>query len=297
MNSDSRGAYYYIVQGLMHLIPMRKLRKKVYYLSFLGSFKNLSEQRKIHHNYENVVKEYKKYQKTRKAKMAFYSCFTGGYDTPPRLTYFDKDCDYILFVDNPEAYDKNKYIWEFRPLQYDASDNVRNARYHKIMVHKVLQEYTETVWMDSNIDFVSTLFSQDLQKVRDAHISFAISAHPDRDCLFAEAKMCQEMGKDKPELIEAECDYIRSQGFPEHYGLYETNIMYRNMSDTTLPGIMEIWWQIVHDFSRRDQLSLMFAVWKNKGTYPQPLNKISYRKLCGDVLVSKHFRKRKKENK
>lgn len=294
MNSNIRGFYYYFMQVISRIIPFRRWRKQVFYLAYLGSFKNLCEQRRTCKNYRVMVRKYKEYKKTRQAKMAYYSCFTGGYDTPPKLKFFDIDCDYILFVENPELYDADEYVWEFRPLCFNGADTIRNARYHKIMVQDVLPEYKETVWMDSNIDFVSPLFFEDIARIRGAGITFAISTHSGRDCLYEEARMCIEMGKDKPETIEAECAYMKEQGFPEHYGLYETNLMYRNLNDLTLPKIMETWWQMVRDFSRRDQLSQMYAVWKEQGTYPQPLNRISYRQLHGDVLVAKHLKKRRK---
>lgn len=292
-NSEMRTPYYYLMQGISHITPFRKLRKQIYYLSYLGSFNHLWQHLQTCKNYRQIIADYKAHKQNRKAKLAVYSCFTGDYDVPVKLKCLNPDFDYIMFVDNPELYNPADYPWEFRRNEFQELDVVRNARHNKILAHKVLPEYEETVWIDSNIDILSPLLYQDIQKTRDAGIKFAISAHPHRDCSYAEAQMCLEMHRDNPELINAECDYLKSKGFPEHYGLFETNVMYRRR-DALVEKVCEDWMEMLVRFSRRDQLALMFAVWKNEAPKPVALNPISYRNLIGDVLVSKHFKKRKK---
>ena len=55
----------------------------------------------------------------------------------------------------------------------------------------------------------------------------------------------------------------REEGFPEHYGLNETNIMYRNHKSDKIISIMEEWWKFIENYSKRDQLSLSYVLWKN----------------------------------
>lgn len=292
-NSGKRNPYFYIMQGLSKVAPTRKLRKKTYYLSYLGSFLNLVKRIQIELDYTNVIKQYIAKKNTRKAKLAIYSCITGNYDLPIKLTYLNPEYDYIMFVDNPKVFEGKSYPWEFRKLEFDKLDNVRNARYHKIMAHKVLAEYEKTVWIDSNIDIVSPLLYDDIKKAIDSETNFAISKHPHRDCSYAEAEMCLEMKRDTAEIIHKECEFLRQQGFPEHFGLFETNVMYRTQTPLNTQ-ISEAWMNIITQFSRRDQLALMYSVWFNKAPKPIPMNATSYRNLVGDVLVSKHFKKRTK---
>ena len=132
-----------------------------------------------------------------------------------------------------------------------------------------------------------------MENLRRQQTEFAISRHPHRDCSYEEAQMCLEMRRDNPEIINEQCRFMRDDGFPEHFGLFETNVMYRrNTPDNR--KVAAVWWEMLHRFSRRDQLSLMYSVWKNHTAKPCAMNPQSYRNLIGDTLVRKHFQKRKK---
>lgn len=53
------------------------------------------------------------------------------------------------------------------------------------------------------------------------------------------------------------------EGFPEHYGLTENSIIYRNHNSDKIISIMDEWWQFIENYSKRDQLSLFYILWKN----------------------------------
>ena len=188
---------------------------------------------------------------------------------------------------------KEEYPWEFRKLPFTASDNIRNARYPKIMYYDVLPGYKEYLWIDSNIDLLSNLLYEDVNKLRKSGAEFAISRHPHRDCIYEEAEICIKMQKDNPEIIRKQCRFLKEEGYPEHFGLFENNVIYRKDTPDNRK-VSQTWWEMLNRFSRRDQLSLMYAVWKTQTPKPLPMNEHSYRNLLGDTLVRKHFQKRVK---
>ena len=55
---------------------------------------------------------------------------------------------------------------------------------------------------------------------------------------------------------------IKNDGFPEHYGLSENNILIRNHKDPITIKFMEKWWKMINKGSKRDQLSFMYISWK-----------------------------------
>ena len=70
------------------------------------------------------------------------------------------------------------------------------------------------------------------------------------------------MKKDKAENINAQMDRYRKEGFPERYGLPQTNIVLRRHNDTKCVEVMEVWAEELRNNSHRDQLSFNYAVWK-----------------------------------
>ena len=54
----------------------------------------------------------------------------------------------------------------------------------------------------------------------------------------------------------------KSLGFPEHYGLYEANVIIRKHNNKSVIDLMEYWWSEILNNSHRDQLSLNYVIWK-----------------------------------
>lgn len=199
-----------------------------------------------------------------------YSCMVGEYDKIRPYTYLDPQWDYVLFTDRPELIRLQKYLhWQVRPLVYTKADNIRNARWHKMHPHLLFPQYKYSIWEDSNHSvtdsFIYTMAQQHIEK---GHF-LAIPLHPQRNCVYEEAQACIELAKDEPQVIQKQIASIRSKGFPEKYGLFETFLMFRQHHQPGLKELMEDWWHQVEKFSCRDQLSFTYVLWKHHFTcYP-----------------------------
>ena len=66
--------------------------------------------------------------------------------------------------------------------------------------------------------------------------------------------------------------YVK-EGFPRFFGLTENGILVREHNNEDCIRIMDTWWDEVLNYSRRDQLSFMYAIWKN-GFIPQDIGYI-----------------------
>jgi len=193
-----------------------------------------------------------------------YCCITNNYDNPPIHHYVDENWDYVLFSDNDELIAKKQYAhWQVRPLQYTKSDNIRNARWHKTHPHVLFPNHKYSIWLDGNIIVCGNfLFNKANEHLEQKH-TISVASHPNRNCLYQEAELLKQEGKDYPEIIDKQISFIKSQGFPKNYGLNETNVMLRFHHDKKCISIMEDWWHIIHTYSRRDQLSFNFCLWKS----------------------------------
>jgi hypothetical protein len=72
-------------------------------------------------------------------------------------------------------------------------------------------------------------------------------------------------------------EHYRKQGFPENYGLAANRIIIRRKSEE-LEKLMESWWEELNTFSRRDQLSLFYVIWKTGFKKYRLFNYYAYKK-------------------
>lgn len=204
---------------------------------------------------------FEKFFKPEKVKSVVYTCLTGGYDTLKEHTYIDKDWDYVCFTDNEELLAQRKQgVWEIRPLVYKNSDNTRNSRYHKINPHKLFPDYEQSVWCDGNVCICSPyLFRQ----IRRRKKSLLVPVHFVRDCIYEEFEEVARQGYETEDILQKQRALIEQSGFPEHYGLAETNVLFRRHNEPEIVNLMENWWYWVANYSKRDQLSFSYVLWKN----------------------------------
>lgn len=199
-----------------------------------------------------------------KNKGVIYTCITGGYDNLIQHNYQDHNWDYICFTDNRQLLQKGKVgVWVIKPLQFKELDNVRNARWHKTHPHNLVNEYEYSIWLDGNINVTGDLLFNNAKKCIDEHRIISVPEHPKRKCIYDEAITVKALRKDVPEVIDAEISELRKLNFPENIGLNETNILFRFHNEKKCINIMNDWFDFIQKFSRRDQLSFNYALWKN----------------------------------
>jgi len=216
-----------------------------------------------------------------------YTCITGGYDWLRDHAFMHPDWEYVCFSDNLSIRNWNNTKWDIRPLRFGETDPVRNQRWHKLHPHVLFPEYGISLWVDGNVDILDAGVFDDVGRVVREKRSIAASNHPMRDCLYDELDACIELRKDDIDVMKGQIDLMRRDGFPTHYGLFETNILFRRHGDATVKKAMEDWWWVLNH-SRRDQLSLTYVLWKN-GITMGSLSDIPYRNSPGVRFV---YRKR-----
>lgn len=196
-------------------------------------------------------------------KKVVYTCITGGYDNIPEYKYVSPDWDYVLFTDNQELINQGHVsYWKVKPLVFNKLTNVKNARWHKVNAHKLFPEYVCSLWIDGQI----TVNNDNLQKLCEdllkKDVVCATPAHPVRKCIYDEAEIIKEYNIDFPEIVNAEMNVLKKHHYPEKNGLAETNIVFRQHNK--IKPLLRLWWKMIKNYSKRDQLSFNYAVWKTK---------------------------------
>lgn len=212
-------------------------------------------------NGQSQISDYLKYKKNRKAEVVIYTAFTENYDNLINHTYISKNFDYVCFTDKKI---KKPGIWETKKITHKEPDPNRIAKAYKILPHKYLSKYKYSIWIDSSINITSDKLEKRVNELIKWNKKLSIHAHSERNCVYQEARVCIDLQKDDPSKILKEVAYLKKQKYPINNGLHENNIIFREHNNPMIIKLMEDWWWMIENFSRRDQLSFDFVLWKSK---------------------------------
>jgi hypothetical protein len=195
-------------------------------------------------------------------KIAIYTAIFGDYDNLIEPQEKIEGCDFYCFTDNK---DLKSDLYKIINVEREFSDPTRDARKIKTLSHKYLPEYEYTLWVDANIIFRNF----DVQRMFDeflANHDIAIHKHSARDCVYDEFATCIEIGVDSPSLMTRQIVKYIKDGYPVNNGLAETSVVFRKNTELS-KEINEKWWDEIKGGSRRDQISVDYAIWKNRADY------------------------------
>ena len=236
---------------------------------------------------EDDIIEYNNIRKNKPSNKVVYTCITGNYDDLEEIkgyTFINFDWDYVCFTDNQNLINQKQFgIWKIRPLQFTEHDDTRNNRWHKINPHLILPEYDESIYIDANIN----ILTDKLFKIIDTHKKkkkLMLAEHASTICLYKEFEWVLWKKVDKQEIMEAHLKLLQDSGFPKNYGMPENNIIYRQHNKPEIISLMEDWWYMVENYTKRDQLSLPYVLWKHniltEDVIYFPNTRVDYKNFC-----------------
>ena len=208
---------------------------------------------------DGVHENYLRRKMSRGASQAARVVFTavsGGYDSLQYHEHLMDDCDYRVFLDGEPA--GSGQVYDLRRIAYFDEDPVRRARFVKTHPHMMLRGYAIAVWIDGNI-----LFRGDISGLIDdferSGLPVAAVPHPLRTSVYEEALACISLGKDDDGVIQSQIARYRLAGF-DCDDLIESNFLMYRLDHPQLAAFLSAWWAEIDRGSRRDQLSLNYAM-------------------------------------
>ena len=192
-------------------------------------------------------------------KICVYTCITGGYDNLHEIDNPEKNVDYYCFTNNKNLKSKT---WKVVQIEDGSLDNCRLARKTKILGHPSIDgKYDIYVWSDADVvwqkkisEFVKTFLKE---------APFAIFKHHSRKSIREEAIACLTCRKDSKDIIKKTLDFYDEVGYEDDNGLYESTVFISRRNEAVVQKTMQCWFEMVRNYSRRDQLSFSYAIWKN----------------------------------
>ena len=193
-------------------------------------------------------------------KYAIYTAMVGGYDEIMQPVVVDDRFDYILFSNDIK--EDRVGVWQVRPIAYTNPDNTRICRYVKTHPEELLPGYDASVWMDSNIRIMTSAVYERIVDLYESGSLIASINHPERDCIYDEAFEVMYIRYEQEHVVVDWCHKLRQEGYPKHHGLYETGVMFRAHTNEKIQAVNAMWWDCIEKYSKRDQLSFNYVLWK-----------------------------------
>lgn len=206
----------------------------------------------------------KYWEKKHKNKKVIYTCIINNYDDLINHYFINDEWDYICFTDDNKLIQKKRYgIWKIEPLRFNNLDATRNNRWHKLHPHIIFPDYEESIYIDANINIL-TSYLFELIEEKEKDLLFPI--HYKRNCIYQEIESLMNSSRyseDDKKVFFKQKEFLKQKKFPNKYGLGENNIIYRKHHSPEIIDIMNDWWDMIINFSKRDQTSLAFVMWKH----------------------------------
>lgn len=207
-----------------------------------------------------------------KNKRVIYTSLFGDIDELKNPVSVIPKTDYVVFTNEK----KNNKTW--RQSIQDCNQNGRRcARRYKIIFDP---KYEYSIYCDASFEIHLDSWEEILDSI-EGNKEFALTIHPDRNCLYDEGEVCIDLQRDDKNVIEKQLERYRNEGMPVNYGLWASGIILRKNT----PKVIELchqWWEEIQNGSIRDQISLPYIFWKNNyepGIFPG-----------GNVWENKYFK-------
>lgn len=192
-------------------------------------------------------------------EVVVYTALMDGYDFLRPAPESLSGVDFICFSNCIESEVKNG--WKIQKVLTKPMGSVKHARMIKILPHIYLPRYEASLWVDANI-LIRDAIALIIDELYVSNIKIATFRHPFRQCIYDEAAACIDDNRDCKEIIQKQVCKLREERYPLHNGLAETNVLYRRHNDPEVIASMEEWARWVLHYSKRDQLSFNYVMWK-----------------------------------
>ncbi len=192
-------------------------------------------------------------------KLCVYTCITGSYDDIHELDNKEVGVDYYLFTNNKNL---KSNTWNVFYIEDNNLDNQRLSRKIKMLGHPIINDnYEISVWQDASVIWKKSV--KEFVKKYLKENSFASFKHYLRNCIYDEANECIRTRKDNKETILKHIGFLKKENYPKQNGLCEMTVFIKKHNEEKVKKTMQDWFNMVCNYSKRDQLSFMYCVWKN----------------------------------
>lgn len=194
----------------------------------------------------------------RRPRIVVYTALFGERDAIPAYDWNGVAHSLVCFTDRSDRRHDQFNVVQAPPLFADPN---RCAKLFKVLPHVFFPGYDYSVWFDGCIQFKRL---DPVRLVRELlrESDLAAFSHPERSCLYEEARVCVEHRRDDPATIQGQVEHYQAEGVPRAAGLSACGFLVRRHT-RALAQFSLSWWAEIARFSRRDQISFAYLRWKH----------------------------------
>lgn len=193
-----------------------------------------------------------------------YTCVTKGYDwLRPVVPNEEEGIEFVCFTDRP---DKLSRGWRMLPLQspprlHDGHDI---NRFHKVFPHHLFPSHRYSIYIDGNMEYLGG-YKKLVDRFKNTDCALGAFRHPDMHNTISEANACWSLKKfDKYDLrrSEEQIQVYKTSEFDVSMTIAANYLLVRDHQHPHIHSAMSLWWSHLFEYTKRDQMSLFFALWK-----------------------------------
>lgn len=214
-----------------------------------------------------------------------FTALVGGYDSIRQPLVIDDRFEYIVFSN--EIAQGRIGIWKVKTVDYYNLDSTRVCRYVKTHPEHLLPGYDFFIWVDCNIQIRSEfIYSRALCLFADG-VKVSALKHPFRSCAYDECFAVVNLMVEHEDIVLKWGRFLKKEKYPKNNGLAETGVLFRVNNDY-VGAFDNLWWDCISSYSRRDQLSFNYCLWKLGINSIDFLGAGRILRDCSDFFLSQH---------
>lgn len=215
-------------------------------------------------------------------KYVIYTSLVGSYDNIHQPLDVDERFDYILFTDHLTT--DQIGVWQVHSIPTLSGNGMLRSRYVKCFPTRVLADYEASLYIDANIQITTSKVYDRFFDFLERGLEWGGVQHPFQKCVYDEICAIVDLKWVHDYEVVNWYRAMKIDGFPEAWGLYENNVIFRRHT-SKVDAIGDFWWKTLVGGCKRDQFSLMYALWKHqpsmgdflpKGEFPR-LNSLDFK--------------------
>ena len=193
-------------------------------------------------------------------RIAIYTSVFGDYVKINEPFILPDNCDFFIISDSKPKNSNWKHLnLDISNFGLLGKSDAEKNRFFKMFPNKIFKKYKYSIYIDGSIKIMTDLteFVHDINK-------YGLKAHGHyrNSCVYDEIKKCKKLRKDTDENLTKHFMHLKASGMPKKFGLLEAGILVREHHSPICISLMEEWWHEFSQYSKRDQISLPFVLWK-----------------------------------
>jgi hypothetical protein len=187
-------------------------------------------------------------------RIAAVCAIYGGYDLIPPVP--DGVDDAVLITDVPV-----RSGW--RNIVEPSDAHPRLAAKRPKARPDLYTDCESSLWIDGSVHIRDDTFIEHARALLVEH-ELVLTDHPEeRDCLYQEAEHCRDWTKYRDEPLSAQVATYRSEGMPEHFGLWAAGTIARRHTGR-MQAFGDAWLAEMERWTIQDQVSLPYLLWRDR---------------------------------